>query len=364
MGFLILINAKHLALAAVEVRFSSRLDHILGVWQSYRMRLRRQRQIVRALRKSHELTSVQDNTSRIKPQDILLVCTLRNEQIRLPYFLDYYRNLGVGHFLIVDNGSTDGCQAYLQGMQDVSVWHTDASYKRAAFGVDWMNHLKRKYAHGHWVLVVDPDELFVYPYCDTRPLQALTDWLDASEIRSFSAMLLDLYPKGKIGETPYASGQNPLDIAHWFDSGNYTISRNVTYGNLWIQGGVRMRAFFANRPQKAPALNKTPLVKWDRRYAYVSSTHTLLPRGLNHVFDADGGEKASGMLLHTKFLDTFSAKAAEEAQREQHYAGSAEYKAYAAQLEAQPDLWCKWSERYINWRQLEILGLMSKGNWA
>jgi len=28
------------------------------------------------------------------------------------------------------------------------------------------------------------------------------------------------------------------------------------------------------------------------------------------------------------------------------------------------DLWNNWSEQYINWRQLEILGLMSKGNWA
>ena len=27
-------------------------------------------------------------------------------------------------------------------------------------------------------------------------------------------------------------------------------------------------------------------------------------------------------------------------------------------------LWCDWSERYIDWRQLELLGLMSKGNWA
>ena len=45
-------------------------------------------------------------------------------------------------------------------------------------------------------------------------------------------------------------------------------------------------------------------------------------------------------------------------------AASAEYKAYAAGLEADPELWCRWSERYINWRQLEVLGLMSRGNWA
>ena len=89
-----------------------------------------------------------------------------------------------------------------------------------------------------------------------------------------------------------------------------------------------------------------------------------LPRGLNLVYDEMGGEKASGMLLHAKFLDTFGAKAKEELNRSEHYADSQEYKAYAREISEHPDLWCKWSEKYINWRQLEILGLMSKGNWA
>lgn len=336
----------------------------MGLRDSYRLRLRRKRSIIRALRKSRELRAVQDNTPRIKRGDILLVCTMRNEKIRLPYFLDYYRKMGINHFLIVDNGSTDGAGAYLRDMPDVSVWYTEASYKKATFGVDWMNYLKRKYAHGHWVLVVDPDEFFIYPFCDTRPIRALTDWLDNSGIRNFSAMLLDMYPKGRIDAQPYQEGQNPLDIAAWFDAGNYSYKKNHYFGNLWIQGGPRQRMFFSEDPYKAPALNKIPLVKWDRKYAYVSSTHMLLPRGLNHVYEEWGGEKASGMLLHTKFLDTFSAKAEEELDRRQHYAGSIEYKAYAERLKNNPDLWCRWSEKYINWRQLEILGLMSKGNWA
>ncbi len=328
------------------------------------MRLRRKRHILRAQRKSGELRSVQNNTRRIREGDVLLVSTFRNERIRLPFFLEYYRRLGVDHFLFVDNASTDGTLNYLEGMEDVSVWYTEASYKKAGFGIDWMNGLKRKYAHGHWVLVADPDEFFIYPFCDTRPITALTDWLDNSGIRSFSAMLVDVYPKGRLDAQPYREGQNPLDIACWFDSGNYSVKRNPEYGNLWIQGGPRRREFFADNPKKAPALNKTPLVKWDRRYAYVSSTHTLLPRGLNRVYEVDGGEKASGALLHAKFLDTFQGKAEEELERREHYGGSVEYEAYAEQMRNQPDLWCKWSEKYINWRQLEILGLMSKGNWA
>ena len=97
--------------------------------------------------------------------------------------------------------------------------------------------------------------------------------------------------------------------------------------------------FFADKPERAPALNKIPLVKWHRNYAYASSSHMLLPRGLNQVYDEWGGQKASGCLLHAKFLNTFPDKAREELNRKQHYANSHEYRAYAAGLQETPDLW-------------------------
>ncbi len=305
-----------------------------------------------------------NRTGQIGARDILLLCTLRNERLRLPYFLAYYRNLGVGHFLFVDNGSDDGSREYLAGQEDCSVWTTAASYRDASFGMDWINSLLRRYAHGHWAVVVDVDEFLVYPFLDTRPLRALTDWLDDSGIRSFGTLLVDMYPKGPFAAQPLAEGQNPMEIAAWFDSANYTLRRNARLRNLWIQGGPRMRVFFADAPEKAPALNKIPVVKWHRSYAYVSSTHMLLPRGLNLVYDVAGGEKASGCLLHAKFLATLDEKAREELARGQHYGDSREYQAYFAGIEAETDLWCRWSERFINWRQLEIMGLMSKGNWA
>jgi len=332
--------------------------------RSYRLRLERRRKRVRALRKFRELSSVANRTAEIGNDDILLFCTLRNERVRLPYFLEYYRNLGVGHFVFVENNSNDGSKEYLGEQPDVSLWTTAQSYKRSKFGVDWLNALQSRYGSGHWTLVVDVDEFFVYPFCDSRPLRALTDWLDASSIKSFGAMLLDMYPKDTLDRVQYRPGQNPLEIADYFDSGNYMISRNPKYGNLWIQGGPRARMFFANEPNRAPALNKIPLVKWTRGYVYTSSTHSLLPRGLNLVYDEWGGEKASGCLLHAKFLDTFKAKSQEELLRKEHFANSHEYKAYTKGLNDHPSLWCRWSERYINWRQLEILGLMSKGNWV
>ncbi len=331
---------------------------------SYWLRLRRKRYRLRARRKARGLTCVVDRTAQIKPRDVLVFTTLRNEQVRLPFFLSYYRRMGAGHFIVVDNGSDDGSRAYLEAQPDVSLWHTAESYKQSRFGVDWMNWLLRLHGHGHWCLTVDPDEFLVFPFCDTRSLPALTDWLQASAIRSFGAMLVDMYPKGPMDAQTYRAGQDPFEIASWFDPGNYTISRNHRFHNLWIQGGPRARVFFRDAPAKAPALNKIPLVHWDRRYVYASSTHALLPRGLNLVYDEWGGEKASGCLLHAKFLSTFAGKAEEELQRRQHYAGSREYRAYHERLSDNPDLWTRWSERYINWRQLETLGLMSKGNWA
>ncbi|MEM1272576.1 MAG: glycosyltransferase family 2 protein [Pseudomonadota bacterium] len=333
--------------------------------ERYGLRLKRKRYLVRAWRKGRGLELAVDRTWAIQPSDVLCFCTLRNERLRLPYFLKYYRDRGVRHFLFIDNSSTDGSQTYLLDQPDCSVWTTGASYKRARFGMDWINHLLARYGHGHWCLTVDADEFLVYPYCDTRPLPALTYWLENAGVRAFGTMVLDMYPKGPVADAPCREGEDPFEQACWFDSGNYTISRNWEFGNLWIQGGPRARHFFPNAPLDAPALNKIPLVRWNRRYAYVSSTHMLLPRGLNLVFDEWGGEKASGILMHAKFLNTFGAKAEEELKRREHYARGREYEAYIIDGTARsPNFWNTWSERFIDWRQLEILGLMSKGNWA
>lgn len=133
----------------------------MGIGRSYRLRIQRKRWRFRALRKRHELSAVNDRTSQIKKSDILLFSTFRNEGVRFPYFLKYYRDLGVNHFIMVDNESDDGGTEYLKEQPDVSLWSAKGSYKKARFGVDWLNHLQRKYAHEHWTLVVDPDEFLV-----------------------------------------------------------------------------------------------------------------------------------------------------------------------------------------------------------
>ena len=330
---------------------------------AYRMRWKRRRLLWRSFRKRRQLSVVADRTRQITSGAILCFSTMRNEAVRLPFWLDHHRKLGVDHFLIVDNGSDDTTRDYLSDQPDVSIWRTPHSYRLSRFGVDWLTWLQMRHGHSHWCLTLDADEIMIYPNHDTRPLAALTQWLDMKEVRSFSALMLDMYPKGPLSAAPYVAGDNPVDALTWFDGGNYMIQKQERLENLWIQGGPRARMFFANEPRRAPTMGKVPLVKWQRGYAYVSSAHSALPRHLNHVYDETGGELASGVLLHTKFLHMITTKSPEEKARQQHFDNSDRYAQYYDALAGDPDLWCDGSTRYLGWRQLEAMGLMSRGTW-
>ena len=325
------------------------------------LRLTRRWLQLRAARKIRELTAVNDRTGTMCPGPVLF-STMRNEAVRLPYFLDYYRRLGVVHFVVVDNASTDGTADYLREQRDVSLWTTPASYRAARFGVDWLNALLARHGPGRWVLVVDPDEFLVYPHCDTRSLPALTRWLENCGAESFGTLLLDLYGQGTVADTVCRVGEDPVAVAPWFDAGNYVVTRDGHYQNLWIQGGPRLRVFFPDAPQAAPALNKIPLVRWQRGFVYKNGAHDLLPRRLNRTYARGGGSVTSGVLLHAKLMDVLTDKVAEEMDRRQHYADGAEYTSYARQG-GEVRLWTEVSERYRDWRQLCDLGLMARGGW-
>src|SRR5262249_8135216 len=101
------------------------------------------------------------------PHDQLLCCTvLRNERHRLPFFLQYYREKGIGTFFAVDNGSTDGSAEYLAEQPDVYLWRSTLSFNKANFGSAWFEPILRRHGQGHWVLMVDADELLYYPDCE------------------------------------------------------------------------------------------------------------------------------------------------------------------------------------------------------
>ena len=333
---------------------------VSDLWMAYRLRWMRRKYLARAFRKRRQLTSVIDRTSAIQAGDVLAFSCMRNEITRLPYFLSHYRSLGVRQFLIIDNDSNDGTSEYLRDQPDVSLWKTAQSYRAARFGVDWLMWLQIKFAHGHWCLTVDADEILIYPEWDTKNIEALTQQLDTAGVRSFGALLLDMYPKGPLDSVSYTPGQDPFETLSWFDGDNFTRKLQPKLQNWWIQGGARARFFFSDASERAPTVNKIPLVKWNRRYAYVSSSHSMLPRNLNQVFDGSKGSRASGVLLHSKFLPEIIEKSREEKQRKEHFSNSSIYDSYYEKVIAGPDLWYDGSIQYTGWKQLYEMGLIAK----
>ena len=333
-----------------------------SLWKAYRLRWKRRRFLFRVLRKCGEITNVVNRTSQIGANDILAFSTVRNEMERLPHSLDYHRALGVGHFFFVDNDSTDGTSEFLEDQPDVSLWHTKHSYRLSRFGVDWLGALQFRYGHGHWCLTLDADELLVFPDCERQSLDCLTRELTARGQTALGAIMLDLFPMGPVGDADFDAGANPINTIPWFDADGYRCRIHHMYGNEWIQGGVRDRVFFSEEPQKAPTLNKFPLVLWNRRYAYVNSTHQLLPTSLHKTYDPLDRRNISGALLHTKFLPSIVEKSREEMQRRQHFQNSDLYQTYYEALVQNPDLWTPKAIKYLNSRQLVDLGLISQGD--
>lgn len=316
---------------------------------------------MKAYRHGKTLSLPQDNLKKIKKDDILLFCTMKDEGHRLEFFLQYYRQYGVDHFIFVDNASTDGTEEILSKYDDVTRFYTTDSYKESNFGMHWLNYLLFRYGRGHWCLTCDPDEFLVYPYCDTRDLKDLTAYLSSIREDAMFAMMVDMYSDKPIEQAVYQPGQDPLEVCPYYDGSGYSKMYIPNYRNLFVQGGVRRRVFSKNSPEKAPALNKVPLIKWKWNYFYVESMHMALPRRLNNSCYIT---KTSGALLHFKFISQLGDKVAEEMVAKQHFNDSAEYKQYGEAMEKSIPLYHdKVSVRYTGWKELAKRGLINAGEW-
>lgn len=309
--------------------------------------------------KSLQIT--RDNTGKICKSDILLFAVMKNEAHRLSFFLDYYRKLGVNHFILVDNGSTDHFTEIVSDCDDITTFYTEASYKESNYGMHWCNNLLLKYGCGHWCMTCDPDEFLVYPHIETRDLRDLTSYLDSLRESSFFTVMIDMYSDTAVEESYYTEGEDPLTVCPFFDATGYSKSYSSSFKNIFIQGGIRKRLLYSQNPKKAPALNKVPLIKWDSHYAYVESMHMAIPRRLNAVY---WDPKTTGALLHFKFISQLVNKVQEEETAQQHWDNSSEYQKYGEAIKQrtllhEPSV----SVRFEDWRTLARHGLINLGEW-
>lgn len=312
----------------------------------------------------HEMKPIYDRTGRIKSGDVLLMTMSRDDNLRIPHFLNYYRDLGVDHFLFVDNLSVEPVADLLATEEDCSLWRTNEPYENTRWGVDWMNAILPRYAVGHWVLTVDVDEYFVFPFMESRILRELLAHMEDLYNPSLYSLLIDMYPEGPIEDAVLKEGQHPLEVAPYFDASGYYAMAEVNE-DTWVRGGPRLRTIHNGILDDAPAMNKVPLVKWDRNYVYLYGTHVMRPRRLNHGHH-QAFHSPTGALLHFKFLSMFREKVQFAIEAKNHFEESREYKKYQEHLEngSSLTLCSAISKKYLNSDTLMQSNLITDGSWA
>jgi hypothetical protein len=285
--------------------------------------------------------------------EVRLFVIVRNESLRLPHFLHYYKTQGVDRFFLVDNNSTDYTVQLALDYPSTHVFQTADSYVNHWY---WMEYLLEQYGKYHWCIVVDIDELFCFPHAETISIPQLCQFLDSTGSTAVRSFLLDLYSDQPVKETFYVSGQNPLDAIPFFETDRYEVSFPYFDRYQWKQfesthytGGMRERVFGKSKP--ITSLNKYPLFKF--------LPGTYLGQGM-HAINGAKVSNLEGVVFHTKFLGDCIQEAQEESVREQHFNNAAYYKDFKQVFDANPDL-CLATPNSIRFRdsaQLVELGLM------
>jgi Glycosyl transferase family 2 len=310
------------------------------------------------------------------PDEVRLFLVVRNEIAKLPFFFSYYRNLGVGRFFVMDDGSDDGSREFLLDQEDCHLFHSTISYKESACCTRWQNLLSDTYGIDHWCLAVDSDELLVYPDCENISLPAFCKFLESEGSAALFAPLVDMYPDSDLSQAVCVPGTPFYDICPFFDK-DYSFLETGAANEakelppVTVIGGPRMRKFYpwqkrtdflskallgisirvakkirfwrGDKPHRTPALVKVPLVKWQVGCERLT-THVIVKPKQGTL------STMRGALLHFKFFADFHNKAKSAVAAGQYHGGSQEYARYLTHLSKDPNLsfMYKGSHRYAN----------------
>lgn len=267
------------------------------------------------------LMSPRRDAGKAQTADPVVVAVARNERVLAPHFLAHYRSLGVQHFVIVDNMSTDGTLEYLQAQEDVVLYSTDTEYRLSHYGVAWQQAAMAAHCAGKWTLLADFDEFLVYPDCETVSLHQRLRALAQSGSDAAIVRMVDMYPQGPLAQADFSVAspfvqapcfdENPL--VHWkLGSGHYAGQ------STWLSA-ARHRLIADSAPnlytsQKVALLRYHPSVR--------------LAEGLHYASGLKVDEQPNLWFAHFKYHAGFHAKVVNEVERAQHYNAAEEYKKY------------------------------------
>ena len=259
--------------------------------------------------------------------EVRLFACVRNEALRIPYFLKYYSARGVSRFFVIDNCSTDNTAELLLESPITHVFRASGSYSQAGSGISWIRYLLDSYGRGHWCIVADADEILVYPNWEYIAFPDLCAYLTDEGASALHSILVDMYSESAFSETLYESGTDLLHICPYYESASIVCVATLRerQAGAWRHyGGMRLRVFGLN-----VRLDKVNLFRYDPGIQLVGGMHSI--SGAPH-------SRLQGAVLHFKYLMDFTPRVAVEAQRAEHWFQAAEYKRYHAVTREAPSI--------------------------
>lgn len=266
--------------------------------------------------------------------ELVVVCLVRDGAPYLEPFVEHYSSLGARHIVFLDNYSSDDTASLASAYENVTVLRTTLPYKRYKYAMK--QYLMARFGRDRWVLCVDIDELFDYPYSDALRLDSFLDYLNAKSYTAVTAQMLDMFPEEPLSVQAERANEPLKELHRFYDTSGLLRKQMIDHprlGNSTVggeeleifRGGIRNDVFgvMAN-------LTKYPLVFNDGRVRPMEgSSHRV-----DHARIAD----VSCVLFHYKFLGRFREQSVQAVREGNYHADSSEYKRYLEVFDEVPDL--------------------------
>jgi hypothetical protein len=234
---------------------------------------------------------------------LALVAPYYGNATLLRSFVDHHRRLGVGEFVLLDLSNKADLHREISCESGVAIWRPSKKWD-AVQVQHWLNYLRGRYARGRWCLSLEISDLFVFDRCEKRQIGDFTDFLETEGRNHLYALVVEMYGAEPAAALEIEPGDDLLDKLPYFDPMGYVTAPNPgPHRNVIVRGGVQRRTLFSANPNRSPALNRIPLVKWDRFFAYCASTRLLMPARLNNPHSA-WHSSPTACLLRFALLDS------------------------------------------------------------
>jgi len=261
-----------------------------------------------------------------KKNEVSVVCLVKNGMEYLESFINYYSDLGVKHFVFIDNCSTDGTMEYLMNRDRVTLYRTELPHKH--YESEIRRTVIENFFNDSWCLCVDIDEFFDYPGSDKISLSQFLEFLNKKAYTAVVAYMLDMFPIKRESDNAYQCGSftdnycyydiSAVKKGAYFDHNpnfcNYNILADKSF--KFCYGGVRRRYF--GKDASKYILIKHPLMFIDGKIEPVTDPHFC-----NKAYVAD----VSCILKHYKFTDSFVNKL-DNAKNDYGFFGKLEHEEY------------------------------------